>query len=71
MYRIAATLAGLIGLGIALLFFGYMVVSINAAPLWVIIGAACIMMIFDFYKSLGEGEKPLVKDRSIDSGHGP
>jgi uncharacterized membrane protein YccC len=55
MYRIAATLAGLIALALALSFFGYMVVSINAAPLWVIIGAACIMMVFDFYKSLSEG----------------
>jgi len=55
MYRIGATLAGLIALALALSFFGYMVVSINATPLWVIIGAACVMMILDFYKSLGEG----------------
>lgn len=54
MMRIAAFIAGIISLLIAVWFLGWMVVSLNSIPLWIIMGATIGMMIFDFYQSMKE-----------------
>lgn len=54
MQRLAALIAGILALIVATWFLGWMVVTINAYPLWIIILAVIGMMIFDFYQSLRE-----------------
>ncbi|WP_153242383.1 hypothetical protein [Ferruginivarius sediminum] len=54
MSRILAMIAGIISLLVALWFLGWLMISLNQAPLWIIIVATMGMMIYDFYQSLGE-----------------
>lgn len=54
MYRNAALLAGVFSCAIALLFLAWMVVSINALPLWIVILVTMGMLVFDFYQSIKE-----------------
>lgn len=52
MQRLAVFVAGILALGVAVWFLGWMVVTINAVPLWIIIGLVLALMGFDFYESL-------------------
>lgn len=52
--RLPAMIAGVISILLALWFLGWLVVSINKAPLWIVIVAAIGMMLFDFYQSMKE-----------------
>ncbi|MBK1668582.1 hypothetical protein CKO28_11110 [Rhodovibrio sodomensis] len=54
MYRNAALLAGVISCAIALLFLGWMVVSINSLPLWIVMLVTMGMLVFDFYQAMKE-----------------
>lgn len=52
--RLSAMIAGGIAMAIALWFLGWLVVSINKVPLWIVIVAALGMMLFDFYQAMKE-----------------
>jgi len=54
MQRFAALIAGILAIVVATWFLGWMVVTINASPLWIIIVTVIGMMIFDFYQSVRE-----------------
>lgn len=56
MRRIGPIVAAALGISLALLFLGYMVVSINRLPLWVIIGGSAALMLRDLIHSLYEGQ---------------
>jgi len=52
MSQFGPILAGLLGLGTALWFLGWMVVSINSVPLWIVIVVSMGMAVYDFYQSM-------------------
>jgi hypothetical protein len=54
MYRNAAMLAGVVSCAIALMFLGWMVVSVNALPLWIVMLVTMGMLLFDFYQAIKE-----------------
>jgi len=54
MYRSAALFAGALSCAIALLFLGWMVVSVNALPLWIVMMVTMGMLVFDFYQAMKE-----------------
>ncbi len=45
-------IAGLIGVTMAIVFLGYYAISLNTAPLWVIIGGILFMVCRDYYQSV-------------------
>ncbi len=45
-------IAGLIGVTMAIVFLGYYAISLNSAPLWIIIGAILFMVCTDYYQSV-------------------
>lgn len=54
MYRNAAMLAGVVSCAIALLFLGWMMISINSLPLWIVMVVTMGMLVFDFYQAMKE-----------------
>jgi hypothetical protein len=54
MYRNAALLAGVFSCVIALAFLGWMAVSINSLPLWIVMLVTMGMLVFDFYQAMKE-----------------
>jgi hypothetical protein len=54
MYRNAALLAGVVSCAIALLFLGWMMISINSLPLWIVVLVTMGMLVFDFYEAMKE-----------------
>jgi type IV secretory pathway TrbD component len=54
MYRNAALLAGVLSCVIALAFLGWMAVSINSLPLWIVMLVTMGMLVFDFYQAMKE-----------------
>lgn len=52
MSRNAALIAGGISMLIGFWFLGWLVVSINVLPLWIIIGTTLGMMLYDFYDAM-------------------
>ena len=45
-------IAGLIGVTMAIVFLSYYAISLNSAPLWIIIGAILFMVCTDYYQSV-------------------
>ncbi len=45
-------IAGLIGVTMAIVYLGYYAISLNSAPLWIIIGAILFMVCTDYYQSV-------------------
>jgi fatty acid desaturase len=54
MYKNAALLAGSVAVLITLLFLGWMIVSVNALPLWIVGLVTLGMIVFDFYQAMKE-----------------
>jgi Flp pilus assembly protein TadB len=50
-------IAGLVGVTMVVVFLGYYAISLNSAPLWVIIGAILFMVCRDYYQSARKGKK--------------
>ncbi len=50
-------ISGLIGATMAIVFLGYYAISLNSAPLWVIIVAILFMVCTDVYQSLKNGSQ--------------
>ncbi len=50
-------IAGLVGVTMVIVFLGYYAISLNSAPLWVIIGAILFMVCADYYQSVRKGKK--------------
>jgi 4-hydroxybenzoate polyprenyltransferase len=48
----ANIVTGVIGVALAVVFYLYYAIRINSIPLWIIIIAAVIMLVYDFYDSL-------------------
>lgn len=52
MSRLGPLIAGIISMLLALWFLGWMVVSVNALPLWIVIVVTIGMLLYDFYQSM-------------------
>ncbi len=50
-------IAGLIGVTMVIIFLGYYAISLNSAPLYVIIGAILFMVCRDYYQSVRKGNR--------------
>ncbi len=50
-------IAGLIGVTGVVVFLGYYAISLNSAPLWIIIGAILFMVCTDYYQSVRKGKQ--------------
>ena len=50
-------ISGLIGATMAIIFLGYYAISLNSAPLWVIIVAILFMVCTDVFQSLKNGNQ--------------
>ncbi len=50
-------ISGLIGATMAIVFLGYYAISLNSAPLWVIIVAILAMVCTDVFQSLKNGNQ--------------
>jgi hypothetical protein len=48
-------ISGLLPVVLVVAFLGYYAISINSAPLWVIIGAILAMVVTDFVQSVWKG----------------
>lgn len=52
-------ITGLIAVSIAVVFLLYYAYRLNSVALWVIIVGNLALLLFDFYKSIKEGEEQL------------
>ena len=50
-------IAGLVGVTMVIAFLGYYAISLNSAPLWVIIVAILFMVCRDYYQSVRKGNQ--------------
>ncbi len=50
-------ITGLIGATMAIIYLGYYAISLNSAPLWVIIVAILFMVCTDVFQSLRKGNQ--------------
>ncbi len=50
-------ITGLIGVTTVIVFLGYYAISLNSAPLWIIIGAILFMVRADHYHSVRNGNQ--------------
>ncbi len=50
-------IAGLIGVTMAIVYLGSYAISLNSAPLWVIIVAILFMVCTDYYQSVRKGNQ--------------
>ncbi len=50
-------IAGLVGVTMVVVFLGYYAISLNTAPLWVIIGGILFMVCRDYYHSVRKGNR--------------
>ncbi len=50
-------IAGLVGVTMVVVFLGYYAISLNSAPLWVIIGGILFMVCWDYYQSVRKGNQ--------------
>ncbi len=50
-------ITGLVGVTMVVVFLGYYAISLNSAPLWVIIGAILFMVCADYYQSVRKGNR--------------
>jgi uncharacterized membrane protein YeaQ/YmgE (transglycosylase-associated protein family) len=50
-------ITGLVGATMAVIYLGYYAISLNSAPLWVIIVAILAMVCTDVFQSLKNGNK--------------
>jgi hypothetical protein len=51
-------IAGAIAMAMGLVFFLYYAIRIKSVPLWIIIVAGVIMMVYDFVESIRGNDKP-------------
>lgn len=52
MFQSGPMIAGIVSMLLAIWFLGWMVVSINSLPLWIVIVVVIGMLLFDFYQSM-------------------
>ncbi len=50
-------ITGLVGVTMVVVFLGYYAISLNSAPLYVIIGAILFMVCKDYYHSVRKGKR--------------
>ncbi len=50
-------ITGLVGVTGVVVFLGYYAISLNSAPLYVIIGAILFMVCWDYYQSVRKGNR--------------
>ena len=50
-------IAGFVGVTMVVVFLGYYAISLNSAPLWVIIVAILFMVCTDYYQSVRKGSQ--------------
>jgi len=54
----ANIVTGVIGVAMAVVFYLYYAIRINSIALWIIIIAAVVMLVYDFYQSIRENNTP-------------
>lgn len=54
----ANIVTGVIGVAMAVVFYLYYAIRINSIALWIIIIAAVIMLVYDFYESVKGNKTP-------------
>ena len=54
----ANIVTGAIAVAMAVVFYLYYAIRIKSIPLWIIIVAAVIMLVYDFYESVKGNNKP-------------
>ncbi len=48
-------IAGIIGVGMIVVFLGFYAIKLNSVPLWIILGGILIMVVVEFVETLREG----------------
>ena len=48
-------IAGVIGVGMVIVFLGFYAIKLNSVPLWIILGGILIMVVVEFVETLREG----------------
>lgn len=54
----ANIISGVIAVAMAVVFYLYYAVRINSVPLWIIIVAGVVMLVYDFVESVKGNNKP-------------
>ena len=54
----ANIVTGVIGVAMAVVFYLYYAIRIKSIPLWIIIIAGVIMLVYDFYESIKGNKTP-------------
>jgi len=54
----ANIVTGVIGVAMAVVFYLYYAIRIKSIPLWIIIVAGVIMLVYDFYESIKGNKTP-------------
>jgi hypothetical protein len=54
----ANIITGAIAVAMGLVFFLYYAIRLKSITLWIIIAGAVIMLVYDFYESIRENNKP-------------
>jgi membrane protein implicated in regulation of membrane protease activity len=54
----ANIITGVIAVAMGLVFFLYYAIRLKSITLWIIIAGAVIMLVYDFYESIRENNKP-------------
>ncbi|MDF1590519.1 MAG: hypothetical protein P1P89_03300 [Desulfobacterales bacterium] len=57
MSNISNIISGGIAVSLALVFLLYYAIRLHSIPLWIIIVANLVLLVYDFYKSIKEGEE--------------
>ena len=47
-------IAGVIGVGMVIVFLGFYAIKLNSIPLWIILGGVLIMVVVEFVETLKE-----------------
>ena len=47
-------IAGIIGVGMVIVFLGFYAIKLNSIPLWIILGGVLIMVVVEFVETLKE-----------------
>ncbi len=50
-------ITGLIAVSIAMVFLLFYAIRLNSVALWIIIAGNLVLLVYDFYKSIKEGEE--------------
>ncbi len=47
-------IAGIIGVGMVVVFLGFYAIKLNSIPLWIILGGIIVMAVIEFFETIKE-----------------